>query len=399
MKVFQINTVYGVGSTGRIAAQLKAMLECQSDQCVVAYGRGFSTEENTFKIGTNIDLYTHALLTRITDRTAFYSKKNTKKLIEKIREINPDIIHLHNLHGYYLSIELLFRFLKEYQKPVVWTLHDCWAYTGHCAHYSSKGCEKWKTKCEKCPQFRSYPSSFLIDNSKKNYLKKKELFTGINNLFIVTPSYWLKEEVEKSFLKEYKVKCIYNGIDLEVFKPTEGNFRKQYNLEDKHIILGVASVWNEKKGLSDFIELSKTLSKDQQIVMVGLNEKQMKNMPADILCVKPVSSPEKMAEIYSAADVYFNASVEETMGLTTVEALACGTPVVVYDKTAVPEVVNYQVGKIIESGNILGVKQAIDSMPVKNDMKSKCILHAKTYSKHIKSEEYMALYREIYSGR
>lgn len=397
MKVYQINTVYNIGSTGCIVAQLKHTIEAQGDECVAAYGRGFSEEKNTFKIGTKSDLYFHALMTRITDKTGFYSKRSTRKLINNIIQFNPDIIHLHNLHGYYLNIEVLFEFLKEYDRPIVWTLHDCWSFTGHCAYYSAKGCDKWKSLCQGCPQCRSYPSSYLADNSKNNFLKKREWFTTIAKMIIVTPSFWLKEEVEQSFLGKYGIQCIYNGIDTSVFKPTRGNLRKQYNLENKKIILGVASIWSERKGIYDFAKLAEILPDEYQIVMVGVDRKQAKTMSPNIICIEKFVSQKVLASLYTEADVYFNASVEETMGLTTIEAMACGTPVVVYNKTAIPEVVDEKVGRVVEQGNIEDVKLAIEDILLKENCVEICVQYAKKYCMEKQYGEYMDLYKKVCS--
>ena len=227
MKVFQINTVYNVGSTGRIAAQLKHEIENIDGECVVAYGRGRSDEINTYRVGTNIDLYSHVLMTRVTDKAGFYSKKSTQELIIRIKEFEPEIIHLHNLHGYFLHLGILFEFLKDYGKPVVWTLHDCWAFTGHCAHYASIHCDKWKSHCFQCARKKEYPASYWLDNSWKNYEKKRELFLGIRNMVIVTPSEWLAREVKKSFLGEYIVKVIRNGIYTKVFVPCKSKIREK----------------------------------------------------------------------------------------------------------------------------------------------------------------------------
>lgn len=394
MKVYQINTVYNIGSTGRIVAQLKHTLEARGDECMVAYGRGFSEEKNTFKIGNIFDLYFHAMMTRITDKTGFYSKKNTRRLINDIKQFNPDIIHLHNLHGYYLNIEMLFKFLKEYNKPIVWTLHDCWAYTGHCAYYSEEGCNKWKTICHDCSQCRKYPSSYFADNSKNNFLKKKELFTLIDNKTIVTPSFWLKREVEQSFLGKYNTQCIYNGIDTSVFKPTQGDLRIKYNLENKKIILGVASMWSERKGFLDFCKLAEILPDEYRIVMVGIESNQTVKIPSNIICIEKTDSQKMLASIYTEADVYFNASVEETMGLTTIEAIACGTPVVVYNKTAIPEVVDEKVGRVVESGNIEDVKLAIEDIFTMENRSEICVQYAKKYCMEKQYAEYMDLYKK-----
>lgn len=393
MKVFQINTVYNSGSTGRIVADLKHMLEKQGDTCFVAYGRGSSPEADTECVSNKIDLYHHALMTRLTDKTGFYSYKATEKLIQRIREFSPDIIHLHNLHGYYVNIEKLFYFLKEYNKPVIWTLHDCWAFTGHCFHFDSVGCQKWKDGCFGCVHTKDYPAA-IVDNSVWNYEQKKNLFTLLDNMHIVTPSLWLSRMVEQSFLGKYDLTVINNGIDCEIFKAQNGNIRKKYHLENKKIVLGVANVWSEGKGLGDFITLSEKLSDRYVIVLVGLNEKQIKNLPDHIIGIGRTENIAELVNFYSEADVYFNASVEETMGLTTVEALACGTPVVTFDRTAVPEFVPQEDGIVVLNHDLDRVKEAIEILVNRKD-KVNGEKYAAMYDKNKKYKQYLGLYETL----
>ncbi|MDU7004199.1 glycosyltransferase [Clostridium sp.] len=277
MKILQINSVCGFGSTGRIATDLYKIIEEQGHECVIAYGRGKAPDGfNTIKIGSKFDNYMHVIMTRIFDKHGFGSIKATKKFIEKVKKYDPDVIHLHNIHGYYINIEILFNYLKEANKKVVWTLHDCWTFTGHCSYFDYVGCDKWKEGCHNCPQKGDYPTSNFIDNSKKNYEIKKGIFTGIKDMTIVTPSKWLAGLVKESFLGKYKIEVINNGIDLNVFKPTKSNFRDRYGINDKIIILGVASVWDRRKGLDYFVKLSSILGEKYQIVVVGVTEKQIK---------------------------------------------------------------------------------------------------------------------------
>jgi glycosyltransferase involved in cell wall biosynthesis len=395
VKVLQINSVCGIGSTGRIAADLYKVLEEQGHECFIAYGRGIAPEGiKTIKTGSDFSVNIHGVLSRITDKHGFYSTAATKKFIEQVKEYDPDVIHLHNIHGYYINIELLFHYLRETNKPVVWTLHDCWAFTGHCAHLDYVGCDKWKNGCNKCPQKGSYPSSLLFDNSKFNYLKKKKLFTSINNMSIVTPSKWLAGLVELSYLGKYPVKVINNGIDLDVFKPTPSNFREKYNLEDKFVILGVASGWVIRKGLANFIELSKTLDDKYKIVLVGLSAKQVNEIPQNIIGIIRTNNVKELAEIYTAADVFVNPSVEETMGLVTVEALACGTPTIVYNATAVPEMVDETCGLVVEKGNVEELVKAIAKCKNNNFSSDSCIERARLYDKEQKAVEYINTYNE-----
>lgn len=388
MKVLQIN-IFGNLSTGRIAVDLYRTLKENGHEGKVAFARNVIEEDVPYiKIGNTFNVYADGVLTRLTDKAGFYSKSATKKLIGEIKKYNPDIIHLHNLHGYYINVEILFDFLREYNKPVVWTLHDCWAFTGHCCYYSMVNCEKWKIGCKDCPQIGAYPASF-VDNSKWNYEKKKKMFLNLPKLQLVTVSKWLENEVKQSFLKDIPVCTIYNGIDTKKFKPTQSDFRKKYNLEDKKIILGVASTWDTRKGLKDFIELSKVLDDEYQIVLVGISKKEKAQLPDNILSIARTDSIEELAGIYSTADVFFNASVEETFGLPTVEALACGTPIIVYDATALPEVVTEENGFVVEQHDIQKVKEVMGLCVEKK------IVPCKDWEKSTSYKEYIDLYEKL----
>lgn len=395
MKIYQVNVVCSVGSTGRIAADISQYVEQKGDQCRIAYGRGTAEDGiDAIRIETKYGSIFHAIMTRITDRHGLYSKHATRRLIEDIRQYEPDIIHLHNIHGYYVNYELLFAFLKEYNKPVVWTLHDCWAYTGHCAHFDAVGCDKWKIGCENCCQTREYPTSWFRDASAENYVRKQQAFCGVEKLQIVTVSDWLKRMVKSSYLSGYQVRTIYNGIDQQVMKPCYTKLRNIYQLEDKKVILGVASVWNEKKGLGIFRELASRLPGNCQIVMIGVSDKQKRELPENILCLYKVGYAE-LAEWYSTADIYVNGSIEETMGLTTVEAMACGTPVVVQNATAVPEVVGEGCGIVVEKGDIEGMTAAIHRISKTPEISARCREHAEKYEKSGQYEQYYRLYQEL----
>ncbi|MBL5982266.1 glycosyl transferase [Petrotoga sp. 8T1HF07.NaAc.6.1] len=398
MKALQINTVCGTGSTGRIASDIHKMLIEQGHESVVAYGRGTAYNcDNTIKIGNNLDFYIHALKTRILDEHGFGSKNATRKFIERVKNYNPDIIHLHNVHGYYINIDLLFNFLKEYNKPIIWTLHSCWAFTGHCSHFDYANCYKWETHCQKCPQKTSFPKSIFIDNSYNNFEKKKKLFTGLDKLTLVTPSEWLAKLVKRSFLKDYTVKVINNGIDLSVFKPSPSNFRKRYNLENKFIILGVANKWEKRKGFEYFIELSKLIEPDETIVMVGLSKSALKQLPKNIIGITRTNNVQELAEIYTSADVFFNPTLEDNFPTTNLEALACGTPVITFNTGGSIETIDDTTGFIVEKGDL---EQAIKTIrKIKTEGKEKysesCIKRAnKYYNKNNKFQEYIELYEE-----
>ena len=344
MKIVQINT-FSNKSTGTIMMNIHNKLKEEKIESYVVWGRGRKAQDSTeIYMNDKIGIYWHGLYTRFTDKVGFASKRATRKLIKKLDKIKPDIIHLHNIHGYYINIEILFNYIKKNNIKVVWTLHDCWAFTGHCSHFELIGCEKWKECCNCCEQKSKYPKSF-VDNSNWNYQRKKELFTGLN-MTIVTPSKWLANLVKQSFLKQYEVKVINNGIDTNIFKPRKSDFRKKFNIEDKKIILGVASDWTKEKGLYDFYKLSKKLDDDVKIVLVGLNKRQVKEIPNNIIGIERTENAQQLAEIYTTADIYFNPTYADNFPTTNLEALACGTPVFTYNTGGSIECLNESNGKI-----------------------------------------------------
>lgn len=390
MKVLQIN-IFGNLSTGKIAVDIARTLKENGDDCVVAYARNtLPNDIQGIKIGNKLDVYIHGIMTRITDKVGFYSKKATKELLKKIDEYEPDIIHIHNLHGYYINIELLFNYIKEKNIPVVWTLHDCWAFTGHCPYFEAVGCDKWKTGCSKCIQKKEYPASLVLDNSKQNYIRKKELFTSIEKMVIVTPSYWLADLVKKSFLSKYQIEVIHNGIDLNVFKPTYGDWVKKYNLENKKIILGVAGTWSERKGLQDLVKLSQILNENYKVVVVGVSKKQKDKLPTNILAIERTYDSKELAEIYTAAEFFVNPTYEDNFPTVNIEALACGTPVITYNTGGSPEAVNEECGLVIEQGNITGVKEAIEKLSFDEE---KCIEQANKFERNKSFLEYLYKYK------
>lgn len=392
MKVLFINTVYGKGSTGRIIADLGRMLEENGHEYKVAYGRGDnSNDPHCYRIGNNLGVYIHAGLSRITDRSGFYSTVSTKKLIKFIKEYNPDIIHLHNLHGYYLNVEVLFNYLAdEFKGRVIWTLHDCWAFTGHCVHFTYAKCDKWKTHCRNCPQKKEYPSSIVFDRSLRNYNIKKSLFNRVKKLEIITVSKWLEETVRHSFLSKNKVKTIYNGIDTDRFHYVSNNVKRELKIENKKMIFLVSDGWNDQKGYSKVLDVAEKAPSDWRFVMVGLTEKQLKKLPENIIGFERIWNQDKLIEFYSAADVFFNPSLEETFGLVTAEAMACGTPAVVMNSTACPElIVEDSCGRILDlNTNIDRVIIAIkESIPKKNSIKM-------IFSNDVFLRNYYLLYNE-----
>ena len=397
MKVLMINSVCGIRSTGRICTDLADVLAENGYDVKIAYGRETVPEKYqkyAVRIGTDIDNKIHAIQTRLFDTHGFGSKKATADFLKWADNYDPDILHLHNIHGYYINVEMLFQWIKSRpQMKVIWTLHDCWAFTGHCAHFTIANCLQWKTCCKQCIQLKSYPACDFVGNVERNFKRKKSAFTGVKDMTIVTPSKWLAGLVGDSFLNRYSVKVINNGIDTSIFKPTPSDFRNKYHLENKKIILGVASSWSVAKGLNDFIQLSKMLDDEYKIVLVGLSEKQIKEVPDNIIKISRTNSAVELAEIYTAADAFVNPSRQETMGLTTVEAYACGTPVVVSNLTAVPEVVNENCGMILEQLDLSEIKHDIDI--VLNRTWTNIEQEALRYSKRNKYGIYLELYNEL----
>ncbi len=354
--LLQISIEANVCSVGKIEQQISDLVLKEGWGSYMTYSRGYQPgAAETIKIGSMADVYWHVLMTRLFDRQGLHSKTATKKLIKQIKDINPDVIHLHQVHGYFLNIQILFDFLKDFGKPVVWTFHDCWAFTGHCAHFVGADCNKWKTGCYKCPLIHDYPASYS-DRSQKNYLLKRELFTSVPNLHIVTVSRWLENLARQSFFKDCDIKTIYNGINTDIFKETDcSQLRERLNVNGKKILLAAATIWNEQKGLNDYIKLSGLLPNDFVIVLVGSKGNVDVSLPSNIISLPKTNSQSELAAYYTMADVILNLSYAETFGLTTVEGMACGTPGIVYKSTASPELVSEDTGFIVEPGNVQGV--------------------------------------------
>ncbi len=393
-----INVDCGVGSTGRICKDLADVLSGKGHEVKIAFGRESSADAEAkygVRIGNKLSVYKHVLRARALDGVGFGSRSETKKFIEWVKSFDPDIIHLHNIHGYYLNIEVLFEYLKICGKTIVWTLHDCWSFTGHCAYFDMAHCDKWKVQCHDCVQKKAYPKSH-VDCSKRNFEKKKKLFTEINNLTIVIPSLWLKKLVEESYLQRYDTVVIPNGIDLDAFSPIHTDIKERYNI-DKKIILGVAGVWDERKGLKDFIVLDKFLSKEYQIVLIGIDSKNKALLEdTHILPINKTNSVAELSEWYSAAEFFFNPTYEDNFPTVNIEALACDTPVITYNTGGSPEALSYQSGKVVSCGNVNEVRNIIlKGAPPK----STCRTRALKFSKLDKYEEYCELYTSLIEKR
>lgn len=336
MKYVQINSVPN-GSTGAIMLKIHNERLLSDDESWVLWGRGRDGEnEHECNFGSKLEFYFDVLLTRAFGKAGFHSKRATRRLLARLDEINPDIVHLHNIHGYYINVEMLFDWLRARKQKTIWTLHDCWAFTGHCAYFTQTGCSQWKVRCGEafpCPQLKDYPKTYSKSSCADSFQRKKAVFTSLSSedLTIVTPSQWLAGLVADSFLAKYETIVKHNEIDLEIFKPTIGLFREDYGLKDSFIILGVASPWSERKGLPDFVKLRSLLDKTYSIVLVGLSEGQIASLPEGIIGIKRTESKEALACIYSTADVFFNPTYEDNFPTVNLEAQACGTPVLTYD--------------------------------------------------------------------
>lgn len=305
------------------------------DECWAMWGRGrAAANDHEFNFGSSFDTHADALLTRIDDRAGFHSKTATKRLLAKLDEVDPDIVHLHNLHGYYLNIEMLFGWLANSRCQVLWTLHDCWAFTGHCSYFTYVGCNKWKAAgCSNCPQGGEYPKSILCDASARNYIDKRRIFTQLpaSRLTLISPSRWLANLVGESFLAKYPVEVRRNEVDRSVFKPTPSDFRKRYGVGDVPMFLGVASPWTRRKGLDDFLRLAKDIRGIATVVLVGLSDSQIRSLPKGIIGLRKTESKVELAGIYSSADYFLNPTKEDNLPTVNLEAEACGTPVITYD--------------------------------------------------------------------
>ena len=401
-KLLQISIEVNSGSVGKIAEQIGETVLENGWESYITYARNNNpSKSQVIKIGNKFDLYVHGIETRIFDNHCFSSKQATKNLIKEIEQINPDIIHLHHLHGYFINIDILFDYLQKSKIPVVWTFHDCWSFTGHCAYFDFVGCDKWKTQCFSCEQKNEYPASLVFDRSKQNFLDKKRIFNSLDNMTIVPVSNWLSEKVSQSFLKNYPCKVIHNGIDINVFQPKNSKHQivKKYNLSDKFIILGVASTWEKRKGLDEFIKLSNIIDDSKfAIVLVGLAENQIKKLPKAIIGISRTENVAQLADLYAAADVFVNPTLEDTYPTTNLEAIACGTPVITYRTGGSIESVTEKTGIIVEKSDIAGLIKAIDCIKknTKQFYQKNCRDFAiNNFSKNTKFAQYYNLYNNI----
>lgn len=401
MKILQINITYRAGSTGKIMYDLNNTIRKNGHQCYMISGYTNESSESLYCMHPqNFDLSVKKdlLVSRITGRMGYRQNTKTKKMLQWVDSIKPDIIHMHNIHGDWLNIPLLMEYIKKKKIPVVWTLHDCWGFTGRCSYFESFGCDKWKTGCYRCKNNRVYPITYFFDHSERMWKDKIKWFSDLDNAIIVTPSQWLSGYVEDSFLNQYPIKVINNGIDLSVFKPQVKKSKYLFSLDKKKKVLGVASSWTKRKGLEDIYELKKILNDDTyQIVIVGLNEKQIKSVPDGIVAIRRTNNVQELTELYTEASVLINPTYQDNYPTVNLEAIACGTPVITYHTGGSIESVNEDVGQIVEQGDIAGLKKSVEDI-CKNERynSQKCKTYAeKNFDKTEKYMEYLAIYDTI----
>lgn len=401
--LLQINSVANTGSTGRIAEGIGQTAIKAGWKSYIAYGRYANTSQSELiKIGNKWDVYNHVLQTRLFDRHGLASKQATKILIRQIKEIKPDIIHLHNIHGYYLNYPILFEYLSKTNIPVVWTLHDCWPFTGHCAHWAFTECNKWETGCNHCIQQKCYPSSWCSDRSKQNYKDKRNAFIAVPNITFIPVSNWLGSFIPDTFMKNYPVHRIYNGINLSVFKPRNNKKEifQQYQIATQYCVLAVTNVWTALKGYNDLKKIASLLGNDYTLLMVGVNEKQQKELPTNIKGVLRTENIAQLVDLYAVADVFVNPTYADSFPTTNLEALACGTPVITYRTGGSPEAISPETGFVVEQGDIQGIVSAIEKICQEGkDTYSKACRDrvVRYFNKEERFREYIELYNQILS--
>lgn len=411
MKIACINTTH-TGSTGKIMRQVAECARSCGHSAASYSTINVSVSRRPMRVnklgdypeleghqyyGNYFSSVFHVVMGVLTGYNGYFSSLATRRLLREIEQFDPDILHLHNLHGYNINLPLLFRYIKRHNIPVIWTLHDCWAFTGRCPHFEMAHCDRWKTGCHDCPYPKhDYPASY-VDCTKQMWELKKEWFTGVENMTIVTPSQWLADLVKQSFLKDYPVRVINNGIDLSVFQPTPSNFREEHGITpDKKLLLGVAFGWGKRKGLDVFCELAKRLDDSYQIVLVGTDDGADQQLPPNLISIHRTENQRELAKIYTAADVFVNPTREEVLGLVNVEALACGTPVITFDTGGSPECIDGTCGSVVPRDNVDAlereIKRVCEEKPYPPEA---CLQRAKAFDMKDRFEEYVKLYEKV----
>lgn len=404
MRILQIN-MSDNGSTGNIMLNIAKVVRKRDGDAITCSTLTYTRHKHPVKMnidnhvyyGSHFENKWHCFIALATGRIGYFSTFGTLQLIKLIKNFSPDVIQLHNLHKFCINLPLLFNYIKKHKIATVWTLHDCWSFTGHCPHFTLEKCDKWQNGCYKCSQYRAYPKS-LFDNSRFMYKNKRKWFTGVPNMTLVTPSVWLKNLTKMSFLKDYDVRVINNGIDLSVFKPTESDFRQKYGLQNKKIILGVAFDWGIRKGLDVFARLVNDVGENYCIVIVGTTETIEKELPENIIKIRKTHDQIELAEIYTAADVFVNPTREDNYPTVNMEALACGTPVVTFNTGGSPEIIDDTCGSVVACDDYEALKTEIMRVcEEKPYTKDACLTKSLEFDANKKYEEYIDLYKELMS--
>lgn len=399
MRIIQLNTFCGIKSTGRICTEIAKLVETDGGECLIGYGAGMVPREDerfALRIGNPLERKLYSATRKLLDCEGYGSHAGTHQLIQALKAFQPELIHLHNLHGCYLNLKILFDYLRESGLPVLWTLHDCWPFTGHCAYFDYVGCERWHTGCHDCPQLRSYPICYGLDGSKRNYAFKKALFTSLDNLHFVAPCNWMRKPLSRSFLAHYPVSTIYNGVDLEHFRPTQSDLRQRYGLEDRRVVLAVASDWDERKGLRFLESAAQKLGEGYRFVVIGLSAAQINALPVGMLGIGQTADVGELAAWYTTADCFANASMEDNMPMVNLEALACGTPVAMFHTGGCPEAINDQCGLVVKQGDAEGLANAVHILcQSKAERRMACLERAAQFDSRQTFKSYVELYKEL----
>lgn len=397
MRIAQLNTFCGVKSTGRIACEIAKLVEKDGGVSRIFYGvPGISHDSESFavRVGTKLERKIHAVIRKLLDAEGYGSFFATRKLIHQLKQFQPDVVHFHNLHGCYLHLPLLFRYLKKANVPVVWTLHDCWPFTGHCAYFDYSGCQRWKNECSACPQQKNYPVCIGLDGSQRNHRMKKRYF-DLPDLTFVAPCHWMTGHLQASYLGHHPSKVIVNGVNLAVFHPVESDLRERYCIESKKVCLAVASEWDQRKGLPFLCEAANKMGESYCFVVIGLTEEQITTLPKSMIGIRNTANVHELAAWYTAADCLVNPTLEDNMPMVNLEALACGTPVVVFDTGGCPEAVDGSCGLVVPKGDVDTLCEGIQKVTRGGYDQKACIQRARAFDCQNTFQSYLALYKEL----
>lgn len=400
-KLVQFNSVANWGSTGRLAEDIGDVAMSYGWDSYIVFGRQYNpSTSHLLRIGGKVSVFSHVMLTRLFDRHGFGSFYATKQLLKKFDEIKPDVFQFHNVHGYYLNLPLVLKYATEKKIPIVWSLHDCWSMTGHCSHFITVGCDRWKTECHDCPRKKAYPNSWLVDSSRKNFREKKRLIEAVPQLTIISGSEWLAGIASQSYFKGRDIRFIPDGIDTDIFQPRNNGveLRKKHGLEGKFVILATGTVWGEDKGISDYGRLREMLSDEYAIVLVGMDEAALATAPKGVIGLPRTKTPVELSEYYSMADCVMSLSKMESFGLTPVEGFACGTPAIVYNTTALPELITPETGFVAKFLDVADVKKKVEMLKEKGKLaySKKCReIAVEKYDRKRCYAEYLKVYEQL----